>query len=317
MEYKDYYQILGVDRSASEADIKKAYRKLAGKYHPDKPSGDESKFKEVNEAYEVLGDKEKRQLFDQLGPNYHNGQNFQPPPGFDDIFGGHGQAGFEGGQAGDFSDFFSSLFGGGGFGQAQGGFGGFQQSQAQKGNDQIVKVLISLEEAVQGAQKSLTIQMPSTNQFGQMSHRPKQLKVKIPAGVKQGSRIRLAGQGSPGFGGGSNGDLLLEVDLQNHPLYKVDDEDVILNLPLTPWEAALGTKVEIPTLKGKVNMAIPASTQSGSKLRIKGRGLGKGDKAGDQYIVVQIHTPPATTDQAKAFYKKMAEEMPFNPRSHF
>lgn len=315
MEYKDYYEILGVDRTASEADIKKAYRKLAGKYHPDKPTGDESKFKEISEAYEVLSDQEKRQLFDQLGRNYHNGQNFQPPPGFEDIFSGQG-GGFSGGKTGDFSDFFSSLFGGE-FGQQQGGFGGFQQPHSQKGNDQIVKVLVSLEEAVQGTQKSLTIQMPSTNQFGQMAHHPKNLKVKIPAGVKQGSRIRLAGQGSPGFGGGANGDLLLEVDLQNHPLYKLDEEDVVLNLPLTPWEAALGTKVEIPTLKGKVNMAIPAGTQSGSKLRIKGRGLGKGDKAGDQFIVIQIHTPPATTDEAKTFYEKMAAELPFNPRSHF
>lgn len=320
MEYKDYYKILGVERSASEADIKKAYRKLAGKHHPDKPSGDETKFKEINEAYEVLGDKKKRQMFDQLGANYQNGQNFQPPPGFDDIFGGHGgggQGGFSGGQTGDFSDFFSSLFGGGGFGQQQNGFGGFQQSQAQKGNDQIVKVLVSLEEAVQGAQKSLTIQMPSTNQFGQMAHQPKNLKIKIPAGVKQGSRIRLAGQGSAGLRGGPNGDLLLEVDLQNHPLYKLDGDDVILNLPLTPWEAALGTKIEIPTLKGKVNMAIPAGSQSGNKLRIKGRGLGKDAKAGDQYIVIQIHTPPATDEASQSFYKKMATEMPFNPRSHF
>lgn len=317
MEYKDYYEILGVDRSASEADIKKAYRKLAGKHHPDKPSGDETKFKEINEAYEVLGDKEKRQMFDQLGPNYHNGQNFQPPPGYEDIFGG---GGFSGGQAGGFSDFFESMFGGGfsgggGFG-GQGGFGqqgGFQQ----KGDDQVVKVLVSLEEAVNGASKSLNIQVPIANNLGQVSHQSKQLKVKIPAGVKQGSRIRLSGQGAPGYGGGPNGDLYLEVDLQNHPLYKVDGEDIILNLPLTPWEAALGTKAEIPTLKGKVNMNIPAGTQSGAKLRIKGRGLGKGDKAGNQYIVVQIHTPPADTDEAKAFYEKMAEDMPFNPRTHF
>lgn len=318
MEYKDYYEILGVDRNASEADIKKAYRKLAGKHHPDKPSGDETKFKEINEAYEVLGDKEKRQMFDQLGPNYHNGQNFQPPPGYEDIFGGGGFSG--GGQAGGFSDFFESMFGGGfsgggGFG-GQGGFGqqgGFQQ----KGDDQVVKVLVSLEEAVNGASKSLNIQVPTANNLGQVSHQSKQLKVKIPAGVKQGSRIRLSGQGAPGYGGGPNGDLYLEVDLQNHPLYKVDGEDIILNLPLTPWEAALGTKAEIPTLKGKVNMNIPAGTQSGAKLRIKGRGLGKGDKAGNQYIVVQIHTPPADTDEAKAFYEKMAEDMPFNPRTHF
>ncbi|RUM92028.1 MAG: J domain-containing protein [Thiomicrospira sp.] len=316
MEYKDYYEILGVDRSASEADIKKAYRKLAGKYHPDKPSGDETKFKEINEAYEVLGDKEKRQMFDQLGPNYHNGQNFQPPPGYEDIFGG---GGFGGGQAGGFSDFFESMFGGGFGGGGFGGQGGFGQQGGfqQKGDDQVVKVLVSLEEAVNGASKSLNIQVPTANNFGQVSQQPKQLKVKIPAGVKQGSRIRLSGQGAPGFGGGPNGDLYLEVDLQNHPLYRVDGEDIILNLPLTPWEAALGTKAEIPTLKGKVNMNIPAGTQSGAKLRIKGRGLGKGDKAGNQYIVVQIHTPPADTDEAKAFYEKMAKDMPFNPRTHF
>ncbi len=313
MEYKDYYEILGVERSASEAEIKKAYRKLAAKHHPDKPSGDETKFKEINEAYEVLGDTEKRQMYDQLGPNYHNGQNFQPPPDFESMFGGG--FGGAGGQAGGFSDFFESMFGGG-FG-GQGGFGHQGQGFQQKGDDQIVKVLVTLEEAVNGAAKSLNLQMPNPNQFGQVSHQPKQLKVKIPAGVKQGSRIRLSGQGSPGFGGGPNGDLYLEVDLQNHPLYKVDGDDIILNLPLTPWEAALGTKVEIPTLKGKVNMNIPAGTQSGSKLRIKGRGLGKGDKAGNQYILVQIHTPPADSDDAKAFYEEMATKMPFNPREHF
>lgn len=315
MEYKDYYEILGVERSSSEADIKKAYRKLAAKHHPDKPTGDEAKFKEINEAYEVLGDAEKRRMYDQLGPNYHNGQNFEPPPGFEGMFGG----GFGGGQTGGFSDFFESMFGGGFGGGHAGGFGGqgfgHQGGFQQKGDDQVVKVLVTLEEAVNGTSKSLNIQVPSAQQFG--AQQPKQLKVKIPAGVKQGSRIRLSGQGGAGYGGGPNGDLYLEVDLQNHPLYKVDGEDVILNLPLTPWEAALGTKAEIPTLKGKVNMNIPAGTQSGAKLRIKGRGLGKEGKAGNQYIVIQIHTPPADTDEAKALYEKMATEMPFNPRSHF
>ncbi|MPQ76381.1 DnaJ C-terminal domain-containing protein [Hydrogenovibrio sp. JE_KL2] len=318
MEYKDYYEILGVDRSASEAEVKKAYRKLAAKHHPDKPSGDEAKFKEINEAYEVLGDKEKRQMYDQLGPNYHNGQNFQPPPGFEEMFGGFGGfGGAQGAGASGFSDFFDSLFGGG-FQQAggHGGFGGHQQFQ-QKGEDQTVKVLVSLEDAVHGVEKSLTIQMPMQTRQGGFSHQPKSLKVRIPAGVKQGSRIRLTGQGMPGYGGGPNGDLYLEVDLQNHPLFKVDGDDVILNLPLTPWEAALGTKVQVPTLKGKVAMNIPAGTQSGAKLRIKGRGLGKDDKAGNQYVLIQIHTPPADTEEAKAFYEKMAETLPFNPRHHF
>lgn len=320
MEYKDYYEILGVERSAEEADIKKAFRKLAAKYHPDKPTGDESKFKEINEAYEVLGDAEKRRMYDQLGHNYHNGQQFEPPPGFEQMFGG----GFGGpGGASGFSDFFENLFGGG-FSTGQthsSGFGGFGGARThgfqQKGEDQTVKVLVSLEEAVNGAEKSLTIQMPMQNAAGQYVHQPKSLKVRIPAGVKQGSRIRLSGQGMPGYGGGPNGDLYLEVDLQNHPLYKVQGEDVVLNLPLTPWEAALGTKVQIPTLKGMISMNIPAGTQSGAKLRIKDRGLGKGEKVGSQFVVVQIHTPPADTDEAKNFYQKMAEEMPLNPRTHF
>lgn len=318
MKYTDYYETLGVDRSASEADIKKAFRKLAAKYHPDKPSGDEAKFKEINEAYEVLCDKEKRQMYDQLGPNYHNGQNFQPPPGFEEMFGGFGGfGGSQGAGASGFSDFFDSMFGGG-FqqGNGRGGFGGHQQFQ-QKGEDQTVKVLVTLEDAVHGAEKSLTIQMPTQGRQGGFSHQPKNLKVRIPAGVKQGSRIRLSGQGQPGYGGGPNGDLYLEVDLQNHPLFKVDGDDVILNLPLAPWEAALGTKVEVPTLKGKVAMNIPVGTQSGAKLRIKGRGLGKEDRAGNQYVLVQIHTPPADSDDAKEFYAKMAEKFPFNPRHHF
>lgn len=308
MEYKDYYQILGIERGASEADIKKAYRKLAGKYHPDKPTGDEAKFKDLSEAYEVLSDKEKRAMYDQFGSNYQNGQHFDPPPGFEGMFGG--------GQAGGFSDFFESLFrgqggfGGGGFG---GGFGG--QRYQQKGDDQVVKILVSLEDAVNGNERTLNLQVPQADARGQVVTRQKQIKVKIPAGIKQGQRIRLTGQGAAGFGGGPNGDLYLEIDLQSHPLYKVKDEDVLLDLPLTPWEAALGTKVQVPTLKGKVNLSIPAGTQSGSKLRIKGRGLGK--TPGDQYVVVQIHTPPAQTEDAQAFYKKMAEEMPFNPRTHF
>ncbi|WP_044408698.1 DnaJ C-terminal domain-containing protein [Thiomicrospira microaerophila] len=309
MEYKDYYKILGVERSATEAEIKKAYRKLAAQYHPDKPTGDESRFKDISEAYEVLSDKQKRSTFDQFGSGYQNGQHFDPPPGFEQMFGG--------GQAGGFSDFFESLFRGqGGFG-GQGfgsGYGG-RQPFRQKGEDQSVKVLVSLEEAVNGNERNLTLQIPQADQQGRVFQRSKQIKVKIPAGIKQGQRIRLTGQGAPGHGGGPNGDLYLEIDLQNHPLYRVEDENVFLDLPLTPWEAALGTKVEIPTLKGKVNMSIPVGTQSGAKLRIKGRGLGK--TPGDQYVVIQIHTPPALDDESKAFYQTMAGKMPFNPRIHF
>jgi len=311
MEYKDYYQILGVDRSASEADIKKAYRKLAAKYHPDKPTGDEEKFKEISEAYEVLSDSEKRQMYDQFGntSGFQGGQHFDPSD--------FGFGGFGGSQGADFSEFFESLFGGaarrgGGFG-AQGGFGG-QGAFRQAGDDQVVKVLISLEDAVQGAERTLTLQVPTQDASGHLINKTKTIKVKIPAGVKQGQRIRLAGQGAPGYGGGPNGDLYLEVDLQRHPLYRVEGEDVYLDLPITPWEAALGAKIEVPTLKGKVKMNIPAGSQSGSKLRIKGRGLGK---HGNQYVVMQIHTPPAQTESQKQFYQEMAKKMPFNPRMHF
>lgn len=311
MQYKDYYKILGVERGANEADIKKAYRKLAGKYHPDKPDGDEAKFKELSEAYEVLSDKQKRAMYDQLGAGYQNGQHFEPPPGFESMFGG----GFGDGQGG-FSDFFESLFrnqggfGGGGFGR---GFGG--QRYAQRGDDQVVKVLISLEEAVSGNERTLSLSVPQADQHGRVYPKSKQIKVKIPAGIKPGQRIRLSGQGGAGSGGGAAGDLFLEIDLQSHPLYKVEGDDVLLELPLTPWEAALGTKVQVPTLKGAVNLSIPAGSQSGSKLRLKGRGLGK--VPGDQYVVVQIHTPPADSEQAKAFYHTMSEQMPFNPRHHF
>ena len=313
MEYKDYYQILGVDRGASEAEIKKAYRKLAAKYHPDKPTGDEEKFKEISEAYEVLSDPEKKQMYDQFGSTggFQGGQQFDPND--------FGFGGFSGGQGGgaDFSDFFESLFGGGrggfnGFGGAGGGYGG--RSFQQRGEDQVVKILVPLEDAVNGAERTLNLQVPIQDASGRVINKQKTIKVKIPAGVKQGQRIRLAGQGAPGYGGGANGDLYLEIDLQKHPLFRVEGEDVYLDLPVTPWEAALGAKIEVPTLKGKVKMNIPAGSQSGAKLRIKGRGLGK---HGNQYVVVQIHTPPATTEERKQFYEEMAEKMPFNPRSHF
>jgi curved DNA-binding protein len=307
MEYKDYYKILGIERGADEAEIKKAYRKLAAKYHPDKPTGDESKFKEISEAYEVLSDKEKRQMYDQFGSGYQHGQGFQPPPGFEQMFGG----------GGNFSDLFESLFRGqGGFG-GQGfgsqGFGG--RARPRKGEDQLVKILVSLEDAVNGNERTLNLTIPQADRTGRVVNQTKQIKVKIPAGVKQGQKIRLSGQGQDGMNGGPKGDLYLEIDLQSHPLYRVEGEDVILDLPLTPWEAALGTKVEVPTLKGKVNLTIAPGAQSGKKMRLKGRGLGK--VPGDQYVVVQIHNPPLDSEKVRQFYQNMAEELTFNPRTHF
>lgn len=301
MEYKDYYQILGVERSATEAEIKKAFRKLAAKHHPDKPTGNEEKFKEVNEAYEILGDAEKRAKYDQFGSGFTGGQQFDPSD--------FGFGNFGGGQGGGFSDFFESLFrgqggfGGGGFG---GGFGGRSQSFAQKGADQETQIEISLEDAFNGVDRVLNLRDPGTGST-------KQINVKIPAGMTAGKKMRLRGKGGAGVNGGANGDLILEIKLAKHAFYKLDGDNVILDLPLTPWEAALGAKVEVPTLKGRVSLTIPAGSQSGARMRLKGRGLA----GADQFIVMQIHTPEADTDQAKEFYQQMAEQMPFNPRTKF
>ncbi len=301
---KDYYGTLGVSRDASEAEIKKAYRKMAAKYHPDKPTGDEAKFKEISEAYETLSDSEKRAMYDQFGSDY--GQRHTS-----------GFGGFDG-QGPDFSDIFGSMFGGGGggfegFGGHGGGFGGQRQARPQKGEDQNVAVMVSLEEAIEGVEKTINVQIGDARSASH-SYDTKPLKVRIPAGVIQGQKIRVKGKGFNGFNGGPNGDVIIEINLQKDPRFRVEGKDVFVDLPITPWEAALGSKVEIPTVKGKISMAIAPGTQSGTKLRIKGRGLGR--EPGNQYVIVQIHTPPAETDEQKALYEQMAEQMPFNPREH-
>jgi len=291
MEYKDYYKTLGVSRDVSADDLKKSYRKLARKYHPDvsKEVGAEEKFKEVGEAYEVLKDTEKRAQYDQFGSSYGTGQSFTPPPGWEQ------QGGFGGGQ-GDFSNFFENLFGGG---NAQGG----QQFYSQ-GEDVQARLQISLEDAFNGATKS--IRRPSgAIQTGT-------LNVKIPAGITSGKKIRLSGQGKAGMGGKA-GDLYLEITIAPHAHYRLDKHNILLDLPITPWEAALGTKITVPTLAGKINLTIPANARSGQKLRLKGRGL-PGKQAGDQIVILQIMIPPADTDEAKKLYHQMAEEMAFNPR---
>lgn len=300
---KDYYAILGVSRSASDAEIKKAYRKMAAKYHPDKPTGDEAKFKEISEAYETLSDAEKRSMYDQFGSDYQQA-------------GAGGFGGFGGGA--DFGDIFGDMFGGGagGFG-GQGGFGGGfgqQQARPQKGEDQTVNVMVSLTEAVEGTERTINIQTGNPHSHSS-SYDSKPIKVRIPAGVTQDQKIRVKGKGFSGFNGGPNGDVIIQINLEKHPHYTVEGKDIYLDLPITPWEAALGAKVEIPTLKGKIKMAIAAGTQSGTKLRIKERGLGK--VPGNQYVVVQIHTPAAVSDEDKALYEQMAQQMPFDPRSEF
>lgn len=295
MEYKDYYQILGVARDVSKEDLKKAYRKLARKYHPDvsKETDAEAKFKELGEAYEVLKDPEKRAQYDQFGANYKNGQSFTPPPGW-------GQQGGRGGfdANSNFSSFFESMFGGGGMG------GGGGSNFYAKGEDVNAKITISLEDAFHGAKK--TIRRPSG------STETGTLNVKIPAGITSGKKIRLSGQGRTGMGG-SAGDLLLEINIATHAHYRLDGSNVILDLPIAPWEAALGAKVTVPTLAGKINLTIPAGAKSGQKMRLKGRGL-PSKQAGDQIVNLQIVTPAADSDKAIKLYQQMAEELSFNPR---
>lgn len=313
MRYKDYYKILGVERNATQDEIKRAYRKLARKYHPDvsKETDAEERFKEVNEAHEVLQDAEKRAAYDRLGANWKAGQDFTPPPGWDTGFEFRG-GGFSGG---DFSDFFETLFGHGSpFGETfQQGRGG--RGFRRRGEDSHAKIRIALEDAFHGSERTIHLEAPQHNAQGRVTLRPHSLKVRIPAGVSAGRQIRLGGQGSPGSGGGPAGDLYLEVEFEPHPLYTVEGRDIYLNLPITPWEAALGARIAVPTLGGAVEMKIPAGARSGQKLRLKGRGL-PGQPPGDQYAVLQIVTPPADSAKAKKLYEEMARSMPFNPRRH-
>jgi curved DNA-binding protein len=309
MQYKDYYRILGLERGADADEIKRAYRKLARKYHPDvsKEPNAEERFKEVSEAYEVLHDAEKRQAYDRLGANWRAGQDFRPPPGWENEFafrGGGAQAQTEG--FGDFSDFFESFFG-----RMNGRAGGAGRSAA--GEDQSTPLAIDLEDAFHGATRTLQVRVAEPDGQGRTVHHDKTLVVHIPAGIRAGQRIRLAGQGGPGHAGGPPGDLYLEISFKPHPLYQADGRDLILNLPVTPWEAALGATVQAPTPGGVVELQVPAGSASGRKLRLKGRGL-PGKPAGDLYVVLQIALPPADSDKAREVYEHMARELPFNPR---
>lgn len=311
MQYRDYYQILDVPRGASQDDIKRAYRRLARKYHPDvsKESEAEKRFKEIGEAYEVLKDPDKRARYDRLGANYHAGDEFTPPPGWDP-----NQFRYATGDAQGFSDFFSSLFGGefgGGFGggRARGGF-------KMQGQDQHAKISLTLEEAYAGSQRALQLSVPHVSADGRVTLAPRSLQVKIPAGVAPGQQIRLAGQGEPGIGGGPAGDLYLEVDILPHRLYRLEGRDVYVDLPIAPWEAALGASVPVPTLGGTVQLKIPAGSQGGAKLRLKGRGLG-GNAPGDQYVVLKIVVPPAHDERTRRLYEQMARDLPFDPRASF
>ncbi len=310
MEFKDYYTIMGLARDATQDDIKRAYRQLARKFHPDvsKEKNAEARFKELGEAYEVLKDPQKRAAYDQLGANWKAGQDFQAPPGWNAGFESAG-AGFSGRDAADHSDFFESLFGR----RAERPRGARTAFHAQ-GEDRHAKILIDLEDAYNGATRSITLRVPEIDAQGRVSTHEHKIDFIIPRGVCAGQHIRLAGQGAPGLGQGAAGDLYLEVEFRPHAHYRVDKHDVYLDLPVAPWEAALGAEVEVPTPSGAVELKIPAGSQPGRKLRLKGRGI-PAKTPGDFYFVLQITQPPADSDADKALYRDMAKQFKsFNPR---
>jgi curved DNA-binding protein len=323
MEFRDYYQILGVERGAPADQIRTAYRRLARKYHPDvsKEPNAEARFKEMQEAYEVLKDPEKRAAYDQLGSEWKSGQPFRPPPDWGRGFEFSGRPGATGGRgrarrpgaAGEdggftqeeFSDFFSSLFGGG---------SPFAAADSRGGRDHHARLDVDLEEAFRGTTRTLELKRPEIKPDGSVELRSHTVRVGIPAGVTERQLIRLAGQGEPASGdGGSAGDLYLEVHILPHPLFQLEKRDVTLTYPVAPWEAALGAPVTVSTLGGPVEMHIPPGSQSGQKLRLRGRGL-PGQPPGDQYVQLKVVLPPANSPQAKALYEEMRAKLDFDPR---
>lgn len=317
MEYKDYYKTLGVDKKASQKEIQAAYRKLARKLHPDvnkKPDAEES-FKAINEAYEVLKDPEKRKRYDSLGSNWREGQNYKPPPGWENVHFdfGDGSGGFEfQGDAEQFSDFFESLFG---RRQPRGYTGQERPSWAMRGADQETDIELTLEEAYHGARKTIRLQQL---ELEGSTYVPKnrEITVNIPEGVSEGKRIRLSGQGGAGSSGGQNGDLYLRVHILPHKIFTLNGTDLEEEIPVSPWEAALGTKVELPTLTGSVNLTIPAGVQSGQKLRLRGKGM-PATKGwfGDLYAVIKIMVPKNLSERERELFEELSRVSKFNPRS--
>jgi curved DNA-binding protein len=314
MDFKDYYKILGVEPTADDKEIKTAYRKLARKYHPDvsKEKGAEDKFKEANEAYEVLSSAEKRAEYDDIRKYGQQGRPFQGPPGWQSRGGaGGGDGGFD--STGDFSEFFSSIFGN----RAQ--QGGRAYSSGRRGQDVEMELPVFLEETLSTESKQVSFKVPQHNAAGQrMADITKTLNVKIPAGVTDGERIRLKGQGAPGIGGGENGDLYLILRLAPHPKFDVEGHDLIITVPLAPWEAALGAKIAVPTLTGKINLTIRPDSQTGQRLRVKGNGLmNKQGQRGDLYAQLKVVMPKTTDDAAKALWEKLADTAAFDPRAQW
>ena len=311
MQYKDYYKTLGVKRDASQSDIKKAYRRLARKYHPDvsKESGAEANFKEVGEAYAVLKDPEKRAAYDQLGTNWQTGEQFRPPPDWNDGFeysGGYSEA-----DAAAFSDFFETLFG------AQRRAGAEEPATRfhAQGQDTHAKILVDLEDAYQGATRVLTLRHPRLDPSGHVAFHERHLNVNIPKGVYAGQHIRLKGQGDPGMNPGQAGDLYLEICFNTHSIYRVTGKDVYLDLPITPWEAALGEQIIVPTPIDRMKMRIPAGSTHGRQMRLRGKGI-PAKVPGDFFVNLKIVVPAAETAEVREAYEALKRAARFNPRQH-
>lgn len=305
MKFKDYYETFGLPREATQDEIKRAYRKLARKYHPDvsKAADAEARFKELGEAYAVLKDPEKRAAYDQMGSQWKAGQDFQPPPGWDEGFEFSGRGADD---DLDQSDFFEALFGR----QAR---GGRQTGMPARGRDHHARVMIDLEDAYRGAQRAISLRVPELDAQGHVILRERRLDVGIPKGIRAGQHLRLAGQGEPSLGDGPAGDLYLEIGFNAHPRFRVDGRDVYLDLPLAPWEAALGCALTLPTPDGSLQLSIPAESAAGRRLRLKGKGI-PGDPPGDLYAVLGIALPPAVSESEKAAYRAMAKAFDFNAR---
>ena len=322
VQYKDYYETLGVPRTAKDDEIKKSFRQLAREYHPDVAKDKkraEEKFKEINEAYEVLSDPAKRKKYDELGANWKSGAEFRPPPGYEGFSGGQPFRG--GGQGGEdfefqfggtgFSDFFEQIFGsrmrGGGFGSR----GGFRAAEyAERGSDIEGDIMVTLNEAMRGSVREVNVRRPVGRATKTESY-----QVRIPPGVTEGQKLRIAGRGEAGSGGGEAGDLYLRVRLAKHPDFDVDGHDLIYEAELAPWEAVLGAEISVPALDGRVNIKIPAGTQSGQKLRVRGRGLPSRDRGhGDLFVVTRIVVPSKITDAEKKLWEQLKRDSKFNPR---
>lgn len=332
MKYKDYYKTLGLERGASQDDIKKAYRRLARKYHPDvsKEKNAEERFKEIGEAYEVLKDPEKRAAYDQLG-QHRPGEEFRPPPDWGEQYRGRAGGGFNAGEgvAGfggfgtggggaefDMSDLFEQLFGGG-RGAREGGRARGANFSAP-GQDYEVVVHLTLEEAYRGTEVNLNLTVPEYDERGAMKRVPKNITVRIPKGVTDGQKLRVPGKGGPGMNGGPPGALYLDIVLRPHPLFKPSGHDLYLEVPIAPWEAALGAAIEVPALEGRVRLKIAPGARAGQRLRLAGKGLPKQDGGyGDMYAILQIVTPTVLSPREKELFEEMQRISTFNPRGHF